>query len=190
MSNQVVKVVKTKLGRAEQPRGGEPALVWLRLIKRLEAVLQWPPLALEKARAQWAASLAFSKIWLAAACLLALLTQAAFAQAPYQVKPAHPRLLIDDVEVMAARCQGPLRQDYEVVKERADAAVRRNGIEFLSNPWSVPEDLMNCGLAYLVERQEGHECRKYADVIIKEFGDGRPISDPKGKPLRLPGAGL
>jgi hypothetical protein len=108
------------------------------------------------------------------------LVQAALGQARYQVKPTHPRLLIADLQVMTARCQGPLRPDYEVLKQRADAAVRNHRIEYLANPWSVPEDLMNCGLAYLVERQEGHECRKYADVIIKEWGDGRPISNPEG----------
>ncbi len=37
-----------------------------------------------------------------------------------------------------------------MVKERADLAVRRGGVEFLSNGWSIPEDIMNCGLAYLV----------------------------------------
>ena len=95
----------------------------------------------------------------------------------YQIKPNHPRLIIDDVDKMAQRCDGPLAEDYQVVKERADAAVKRGGIEFISNPWSIPEDLMNCGLAYLVEGKRGHESQKYADVIIRQLGDGGIISN-------------
>jgi len=81
---------------------------------------------------------------------------------------------------MARRCAGPLAGDYRVVKDRADAAVRRGGIEFITNPWSIPEDLMNCGLACLVERELGHESRPYADVILKQWGDGRIISNREG----------
>src|SRR5690349_9295915 len=66
----------------------------------------------------------------------------------YQVKSGHPRLLSEDVAAMTQRCAGPLADDYRVVKERADAAVKRGGIEFISNPWAIPEDLMNCGLTY------------------------------------------
>ncbi|MGO8701691.1 MAG: hypothetical protein ACLQVY_28745 [Limisphaerales bacterium] len=113
-------------------------------------------------------------------CSFVLLTQGAFAQAAYEVKPAHPRLLVDDLPVVAARCQGPLREDYLLVKDRADAAVRQGKIDSIENPWSTAEDLMNCALAYLIERQLGHDCRRYADLIIKEFGDGRIISDPQG----------
>src|SRR5579872_4147497 len=109
------------------------------------------------------------------------LTQIAIAQTNFQVRAAHPRLLMDDLAVVAARCQGPLRKDYQVVKQRADAAVRHGKIDSLQNPWSSAEDLMNCGLAYLVERQLGHDdSRNYADLIIKEFGDGRIISNPQG----------
>lgn len=81
---------------------------------------------------------------------------------------------------MAQRCSGALAEDYAVVKQRADAAVRRGGIEFITNPWSIPEDLMNCGLAYLVERALGHECRPYAEVIIRQWGDGTIISNRQG----------
>ncbi|MGO8678114.1 MAG: hypothetical protein ACLQVX_19905 [Limisphaerales bacterium] len=99
---------------------------------------------------------------------------------PYRVKTGHPRLIIEDVAAMARRCAGPLAEDYRVVKARADAAVRRGGIEFIRNPWSVPEDLMNCGLVYLVERELGHESRPYADVILSQWGDGRIISNREG----------
>ena len=100
-------------------------------------------------------------------------------QQAYSVRPNHPRLLIADVGEIARRSQGPLVEDYQVVKQRADEAVRRGDIEYLSNPWSVPEDLMNCGLAYLIERKLGHDCRKYADVIIKQWGDGSLIANRK-----------
>ncbi len=100
--------------------------------------------------------------------------------AAYEVRAAHPRLLIEDVPAMVARCAGPLAEDYAVVKERADAAVARHGIQYISNAWSIPEDLMNCGLAYLVERARGGDAQKYADVIIQQWGDGSLIANPKG----------
>ena len=102
------------------------------------------------------------------------------AAEPFQVKPAHPRLLVEDAQTMARRCTGPLAEDYRVVKERADAAVKRGGLEFIGNRWAVPEDLMNCGLAYLVERELGRDGAPYAAVIVKQWGDGRLISDPAG----------
>ncbi len=81
---------------------------------------------------------------------------------------------------MARRCAGPLAEDYRIIKERADAAVQRGSIGFIANGWAIPEDLMNCGLAYLVERQLGRESRRYADVIIRQWGDGRIISRREG----------
>lgn len=101
-------------------------------------------------------------------------------QTPYHVKPSHPRLLVDSASEMAARCAGPLADDYVIVKQRADAAVRRGGIEFISNGWSIPEDLMNCGLAYLVEREGGRDCKQYADVIVRQWGDGSLIANRQG----------
>jgi hypothetical protein len=98
----------------------------------------------------------------------------------YQVRSEHPRLIIENVSELAHRCGGSLALDYQVVKDRADAAVKRGGIEFISNPWSIPEDLMNCGLAFLVERELKHDCNKYADLIIKQWGDGRIISNREG----------
>lgn len=98
----------------------------------------------------------------------------------YTVQPGHPRLVIEDVTEMAERSVGLLADDYRVVKERADAAVRRGGIEFINNRWAIPEDLMNCGLAFLVERELGREHRQFADVIIKQWGDGTIISNPEG----------
>jgi len=102
------------------------------------------------------------------------------AASAYHLKASHPRLLIEDVRAMAARCEEGLRDDYQIVKQRADAAVQRGDVEFISNPWSIPEDLMNCGLAYLVERERGNDGRKYAEVIVKQWGDGSIISNPKG----------
>jgi hypothetical protein len=103
-----------------------------------------------------------------------------FGEAAYQVKAAHPRLFIEDVQELAQRCDGPLADDYEIVKQRADAAVQRGGIQYITNAWSIPEDLMNCGIAYLVERQRGRDARPYADVIIRQWGDGTLISDRQG----------
>src|ERR1035438_2594873 len=86
------------------------------------------------------------------------------AQTGYQVKPNHPRLLITDAAEVAQRCGGPLADDYRVVKDRADAAVRRGYPEFISNKWAIPEDLMNCALAYPIERERGQKHQKYADA--------------------------
>jgi hypothetical protein len=101
-------------------------------------------------------------------------------QSAYHLKAAHPRLFIEDVQELARRCDGSLAEDYRGVKQRADDAVRRGGIESISNPWSVPEDLMDCGIAYLVERQKGHDARAYADVIVRQWGDGGLISNRQG----------
>jgi hypothetical protein len=63
-----------------------------------------------------------------------------FGQAGYPIKPNHPRLFIEDIHKLAQRCDGPLAEDYRVVKQRADDAVRRGDIQFISNQWSIPED--------------------------------------------------
>ena len=95
---------------------------------------------------------------LASVSLFGALGCSGLAQAGYQVKPNHPRLLITDVSEVARRCEGPLADDYRVVKDRADAAVRQGHLEFISNKCSIPEDLMNRSLAYLIERErEVHE---------------------------------
>ncbi len=101
-----------------------------------------------------------------------------FGQGAYQVKTAHPRLFIEDIRELARRCEDALADDYEVVKQRADSAIQTGGTR--SNQWVIPEDLMNCGLAYLVERQRGREALPYAEAIIKQWGDASIISNPKG----------
>jgi hypothetical protein len=103
-----------------------------------------------------------------------------FGRAEYEVREAHPRLFIDDVQEMIRRCDGPLADDYQIVKQRADDAVKRGGIQYISNAWSIPEDLMNCGIAYLVERQRGHDAQPYAETIIKQWGDGSLIANREG----------
>jgi len=112
--------------------------------------------------------------------LVAVPFSASFGETIYQVKAAHPRLFIEDVQELAQQCDGLLSEDYRVVKQRAEDSVRRGGIQYITNQWSIPEDLMNCGLAYLVERQRGHDARPYADVIIKQWGDSTLISNSRG----------
>ena len=124
-------------------------------------------------------SVAFIVAASSSVCLGQPATQEA-GEAGYQVKTGHPRLFIEDVGELVRRCEGPLADDYEVVKQRADSAVQRGGVRFITNQWSIPEDLMNCGLAYLVERQRGRDAQPYAEVIIKQWGDGSIISNPKG----------
>jgi hypothetical protein len=86
---------------------------------------------------------------------------ASIAQEGYTVRKEHPRILIDDVKTMAKRCDGPLADDYKVVKERADAS--------LAKKWaSIPDDLLHCALAYLVERERGNaDAKKYADLVVR-----------------------
>ncbi len=111
---------------------------------------------------------------------LALASRGTCGEVPFEVKPNHPRLLIDDPRELGRRGAGPLADDYRVVKQRADAAVRRGAIEFISNRWAIPEDLMNCGLAYLVERELGNEYGQYSSLIVKQWGDGSIISNREG----------
>lgn len=122
-------------------------------------------------------------IWQLRTSVLAIIVASVnvgLSQGPYQVKTAHPRLFIEDVAELARRCAGPLAADYAVVKQRADDAVKRGNIQYITNAWSIPEDLMNCGLAYLVERERGGNARPYADVIIKQWGDGTLIANRNG----------
>ncbi|MFB3894482.1 MAG: hypothetical protein ACE15C_20975 [Phycisphaerae bacterium] len=105
-------------------------------------------------------------VWLAAA------PAASLAEAPVLEK-AHPRIFIQSVEEMKKRIAGPLADDYKVIKRSADAAVNAEGTRYYSR-WYAPDDLMNCGLAWLVEKD-----RKYADAIIKRWGDGAVISNKR-----------
>jgi len=98
-----------------------------------------------------------------------------FPQDAYKVKPAHPRIFIEDLKALRDNARGPLKEDYDIVRQRADAAVKRGSVEFISNQWAIPEDLMNCGLAYLVEGD-----RAYADLIVRQWGDGAILSNREG----------
>jgi len=98
------------------------------------------------------------------------------AQDAYAVRKDHPRLFVDDVKAVARRCDGPLAEDYATVKERADRALR-GGIEFIGNKWAIPEDLMNLGLAYLVERERGGDAKPYVLAIAKQWGDGMALQN-------------
>jgi hypothetical protein len=100
-------------------------------------------------------------------------------QDAYTVRKEHPRLFIEDLKTVAARCDGPLAEDYRVVKERADRALR-GGVEFIGNKWATPEDLMNLGLAYLVERSRGGDGKAYAAAVVKQWGDGRILQNKEG----------
>jgi hypothetical protein len=89
----------------------------------------------------------------------------------YTVRREHPRLLVEDPAVILRRVQGPLADDYAVVKARADRALRA-GVEYINNKWAIPEDLMNLGLAFLVERARGGDATPYARAVVRQWGDG------------------
>jgi hypothetical protein len=116
------------------------------------------------------------------AALLGSSASNAAQTAVYTVSADHPRIFVTKAGLpeLARRCAGPLAGDYRVVKAAADAAVARGGIPELANRWRVPVDLMNCGLAYLVEREAGRPCRQYVDLIRKVWGDGAIIANAEG----------
>jgi len=101
------------------------------------------------------------------------------AQDAYTVRESHPRLLIHDPPGLLRRCDGALKEDYAVVKERADRALK-DGVQYIGNKWAIPEDLMNLGLAYLVERARGGDAERYVRAVVRQWGDGRILSDAKG----------
>jgi hypothetical protein len=96
------------------------------------------------------------------------------AQEGYTLKKEHPRLFIDNVKTLARNAEGPLADDYKIVKERADRALR-SGVEFIGNKWAIPEDLLNLGLCYLIERERGGNAKPYADAIVRQWGDGKSL---------------
>src|SRR5262252_3971038 len=81
----------------------------------------------------------------------------------YSVRKDHPRLFIEDVKAMAKRCDGPLAEDYKIVKDRADAS--------LAKKWaSIPDDMLHCALSYLIERERGNpDAKKYADLVVRQW---------------------
>jgi hypothetical protein len=116
--------------------------------------------------------------------LLALLFSATALQAATvpDIAGRHPRIFIthDGLADLAARCAGPMAQDYALLKATADQAVRTGSIRWIGNKWAVPSDLLACGLVHLVERQGGRPSQPYVDVVIKAWGDGRMIADREG----------
>lgn len=120
--------------------------------------------------------------WIAVAVLPLLAGTVSAAPAPYIVAPDHPRIFVTKTGLrdLAARCAGPLAEDYRLVKEAADVAVTRGTIPALANRWATPVDMLNCGLAYLVEREAGRPSRPYADLIRKAWGDGQIIANRDG----------
>ncbi len=90
--------------------------------------------------------------------------------AAYRVRPDHPRIFItkDDLPELVRRATGPLAREYSEIRSRADRAVG-SGVRFISNRFAMPQDLMNLGLAYLVERELGRGHRKYADAAAREM---------------------
>ncbi len=100
-------------------------------------------------------------------------------QEPYTLKKEHPRIFCGTPTLLLKRCQGPAAEDYTVVKERADRALRA-GVEYIGNKWAIPEDLMNLGLAYLVERARGGDAAPYADAVVRQWGDGAILRNREG----------
>jgi hypothetical protein len=116
------------------------------------------------------------------AALLGSGVSAATGMGAYRVSPDHPQIFVTRAGLpeLARRCAGPLAEDCRAVKGAADAAVAHGRIPELADRWHVPADLMNCGLAYLVEREAGQPCRQYADLIRTVWGDGGIIANPEG----------
>ena len=106
------------------------------------------------------------------ACVLSL------CQDGYQVRNDRPRLLIDDVKAVVARAAGPLAEEYRQLRATADSV--RDPRQLGTNGWGEPNRLMACALVGRVERAAGRESRRYADVIVKHWGDGSLIANRQG----------
>ncbi|HGY91328.1 MAG TPA: hypothetical protein ENK43_09170 [Planctomycetes bacterium] len=115
------------------------------------------------------------------AALLVLVVLLAAGARSQEISRHHPRLFIEKngLRSIVSVARGGQKDDYARVKAAADLAVR-NGIRFIDNDYAVPADLMNCGLTYLIERASGRESEKYADAIIRTWGDGSVIRDRAG----------
>ena len=66
------------------------------------------------------------------ALIVAVHFNTAFGETAYQVKATHPRLFIEDIHELSRRCDGPLSEDYRIVKQLADDSVQRGGIQYIT----------------------------------------------------------
>lgn len=111
---------------------------------------------------------------------LVLVIVLSVSQDGYQVLASHPRLLIDDARAVAQRAAGPLAEDYRLVRERADLAVRHGATDLATNGWGAPDAMMDCALAALIEHEAGRDAGKYLRTILEFWGDGSLLSNRAG----------
>ncbi len=89
----------------------------------------------------------------------------------------HPRILIskEHLPILARNAEGPLKQEYKLIKEQADHIVEQ-GLERVQNRFAPPIGLVCCGISYLIERELGKDSEKYATAIKKYWGDGQVLN--------------
>ena len=89
----------------------------------------------------------------------------------------HPRILISKAHlpVLARNAEGPLENEYKLIKEQADHVVEQ-GLERVQNRFAPPIGLVCCGISYLVERELGKDSEKYSTAIKKYWGDGQVLN--------------
>lgn len=105
--------------------------------------------------------------------LLLLLTAPASA---YELSN-HPRIFMNraGLKGLAARARGPLIQEYGLIKLEADRTLKE-GIRPLDRRHRTPTDLICLGIAYLLERELGHDAHPYAEAVKRCWGDGQILS--------------
>ena len=70
------------------------------------------------------------------------------------IPPSHPRVMITPamVKEMAHKVKGPMAAEYEDLKANTN-------IRWMERQWGTPGGLMECGLAYLIEREDAAAMR-------------------------------
>ena len=104
--------------------------------------------------------------------VIALLCFSTLSAADYKLSE-HPRMFVNPqgLEALAAKATGPLAAEYAIIKKLADKAVAE-GVVKPEGRFRPPMDMVSAGLCYLVERQLGHDSKKYAGAVKKYWGDG------------------
>jgi len=89
----------------------------------------------------------------------------------------HPRMFVNKATLpaLAANAKGPLAEEYKIIKETADKAVR-DGIVKPHNRFVRPMDMVCAAICHLVEQELGNDTCQYIDAIKKYWGDGEVLN--------------
>jgi hypothetical protein len=81
-----------------------------------------------------------------------------------RVPAEHPRVMITPalVKEMAAKVRGPMVREYQELLANTE-------VRWLDAVWPVPGGFMECGLAYLIERELGRDGSAYAEKVRRAW---------------------